>query len=175
MAAIDWIGTATGIVGAVTGIAGAVTGAISLHKTTQLKAIELRLKLKTGLLDARHALESLPGLIEQSIGSRAHVHSASGLYQSSGQKLWMDEAEADRKQIAQLEAEMPEASAEYESLNAAGLETELVRIHGLNARIAGLVSKYSAALEEDADAGKEIARTARAAASATLRRPGDGA
>jgi hypothetical protein len=144
------IGTVTGIIGAITGSAGCITGWISLRRSQQIKALDLRLDLRKQVSDVRVEVEALPSLLERARASRRTVRAAMGWgQQSGGNVIWKDELENDLKIVQALARELPEAKETYQRSKPQELENKLVEAHALAAKAAHLRNKYETALASD--------------------------
>src|ERR1039457_3731066 len=112
---LSYVGAITGIIGALTGIAGAVMGYVSYRRSTQLKALDLRLELRKSAADIRGTLVGLPNLFERAKKSRLAVTATTG--QSGANEQWLRELEADLSSFEGLEAIFPAAPDDYMSLS----------------------------------------------------------
>src|SRR5712691_6830653 len=148
MSASDWLS----YVAAVTGIAGAVMGGISLRRTVQFKAQDLRLEVRKADADTRGAFEELANLFEKAQRSRVALTAATG--QTGALEQWRRDLEVDRGALQALQATLPAAPDDYRGLTPAGLEEKLVELHRLRLKAKVLVEKYQASLAAD-DRGRE--------------------
>jgi hypothetical protein len=157
----------TGIVGAVTGIFGAVVGYLGYRRSSQIKALDLRIKVRKQISDAHASLGTVRRLMDDATGSRRSVLSAGGRLNSGVSAAWESMIGADKVEVDNLAASIPSEDANYTSLSAEQLEAELVAAHGLNKKLGALVDKYRDKLAED-----EVAR--RQSAQAQANRVNDG-
>lgn len=171
MADLDWInysGVVTGAIGALTGIAGALMGVVSLRRTGQIKALDLRLELRKASADLCHHFRGLRELIDEANRSRVGVlatregttwrNRVQGRNIPSAQDVWADQVDTDRAKVGELEALMPDTKAGYAGLPHETLETKLVEVHSLQTQVSALAEKYKAALARDDNTRREIAR-----------------
>ncbi|KXU89128.1 hypothetical protein CI15_08755 [Paraburkholderia monticola] len=173
MADLDWInysGVVTGATGALTGIAGAIMGVVSIRRTTQIKALDLRLELRKASADLCHLFRGLRELIDEADRSRVRVLDVTGgttrrnratgrdIIVPSARDVWSDQVNADRAKVGELEALMPDTKAGYAGLPHETLETKLVEVHSLQTQVSALAEKYKAALAKDDNTRREIAR-----------------
>jgi porphobilinogen deaminase len=146
---LTYLGAVTGVIGTFTGIAGAVMGYISYRRSSQLKALDLRLELRKQQGDVEEALRDLPALLESDHQSRIAVASATGLLRTGATEAWKQQLETDRSAIAALTTQPKSPNNEYASLTHSMLEDRLVELHRLRSTVNQYVDKYRAAIAAD--------------------------
>ena len=153
---VSYIGIVTGIIGAITGIAGAMMGFISYRRTENLKTLDLRLELRRAESDARTQLTVIRTLLERANKSRMAVASATGKIGSGAMVIWKSEFEADMAEFTKLLTSIPEEENSYSDLHHEELESRLVAVHTLRAKINQILDKYNSALAADDEERKQI-------------------
>ena len=79
---LAYTGAIAGIVGAITGVAGAILAALALHRTSQLKALDLRLELRRTESTLQSDIHDLIPLMESAKTSRTRLAAAQLCYHS---------------------------------------------------------------------------------------------
>ena len=151
------INDVTGIIGAITGPAALVLAWISYRRSQQVKALDLRVELRKQASDVRAAVLELADLLERSRASRIAVLAAMGALQSGGFETWKAELESDLYTAQALARELPNADEAYHRLKHQDLETKLVKVHAIAAKVTRLRNKYLRALAYDDKQREHIA------------------
>lgn len=149
---INWtsyIPTVSGIVGAITGIAGAIMGFLGYRRSTQIKALDLRLELRKADNEVIASIERLGELLPYADRSRRAVAAATGGLNSGAMELWKQSFEADAATLAELQRSQPASDATYPGLSPEELESKLVQVHRLQGRADAIRDKYEGALQQD--------------------------
>jgi hypothetical protein len=146
----------TSYVAMVTGIAGAIMGFVGYRRSTQIKALDLRLELRKADADLIAAIRKLEELLPYADKSRRAVAAATSGVDSGAMVLWKQGLEADSATLAKIKAEQPDGKATYAGLKPEELESSLVRVHRLQGAAAALLSKYNGALESDDEQRRQI-------------------
>lgn len=158
----SYVGMATGIIGSFTGIAGAIMGYVSYKRSNSLKSLDMRLELKKAVNNIQANLSQTGILIEKANESRIAVAAAKGMSGSGAMVKWKQNVQSDKEDLMKLFGSAPKLDEKYEDLPPKDLESELVKVHRLQAQVDELKKKYEAALEADADDRKHIREDARA-------------
>ena len=145
-----------GIVGTLTGIAGSIMGYISLKRSAQIKALDLRIELKRAEANVRSKHQSLRQLMNQANASRRKVASAKGLFSSSFMDKWNAELEADGKACEQLKTELANEPTDYDCLSSKELESKLIACHKTELKIQSLLDKYQASIANDSEQARQL-------------------
>lgn len=142
MTANDWstyIGVIGGSIGTLTGVGGFVLSIFTFRRTAKLKALDLRLELRSCERQLRSDARELMNLLRSAQAQRLQDFAHRGMRQSSAQAQWLatwkdDHAHAESivKQVAALDAAGSGAQANLESkLNAArDLQHQLTTLSG---------------------------------------------
>ncbi len=146
---LSYVGAVTGVVGTLTGIAGAVMGYISYRRSSQLKALDLRLELRKLEADTDQGLRDLPNLLNNAKVSRLAVAAATGRLLTGWIEGWKQQCEADLSAVCDLQATFHYSADEYTKLTHFELETKLVEIHCLHRKVEQYAEKYRAELAAD--------------------------
>ncbi len=131
-------------VGMATGIAGAVMGFLAYRRSTQIKALDLRLELRKADDDLIATFENLDKLLSYANKSRERVAAATGGLDSGAMVLWKQELVADTKKLDELKAKHED------------LESKLVDVHRMQGAADALLGKYKSALASDDERRKEL-------------------
>jgi len=143
-------------VGMATGIAGAVMGFLAYRRSTQIKALDLRLELRKADDDLIATFENLDKLLSYANKSRERVAAATGGLDSGAMVLWKQELVADTKKLDELKAKQPSKDATYNGLKPEDLESKLVDVHRMQGAADALLGKYKSALASDDERRKEL-------------------
>jgi len=144
MPAPDWVT----YVGGACGIVGAVTGIVSYRRVSRLKALDLRLELRTLESETEELLRTLPKLLMKAKGSRLAIASAKGL-NDSNLELWKNEQAVDFLAVTDLQAKFLPSADGYKTLTHGKLEDKLVEMRRLKATAQRYADKYQTDLEAD--------------------------
>ena len=82
------VGMGTGIIGAITGVAGAIMGYISYKKSSQNKALDLRLELKRAVANINSDFKILHEQMIDGDKSRMKVSAAIGTLKYGNMVMW---------------------------------------------------------------------------------------
>jgi hypothetical protein len=154
---MDWLiyfGAITGTIGAITGITGAIVAGRAHRFTKQVKAQDLRMQLRTALVEYRLIVEALPPLIEYVSQSRQRVMSAKG--GGGNLHLWLEQQTKDLAAARTLEMGLPNSATTYYDLDPQALEDKIVALHRQRIEADRLKSKYEAELAADEKARAAI-------------------
>ena len=146
---LTYVGVVTGIVGTITAIAGAVMGYVSYRRISRLKALDLRLELRTREADIREALGGLPQLLNKANDSRFAVAAAIGTLRTGAMEVWKEQVKADLTAVRELENGLHRSNDNYARLTHRELEDKLVDAHRLLAVVNQYAEKYRAELAAD--------------------------
>jgi len=146
---LTYVGAITGIVGAITGIAGAVMGYVGYRRSSQLKALDLRLELRKSESDVGDLLRALPELVGTAKQSRLAVATANGSANTGAMEAWNGQIEGDLSAISGLHSTLAVPADEHASLTPFQLESKLVEVHALHAKARQFEQKYRGALAAD--------------------------
>lgn len=135
--------------GIVTGIAGTIMGCISLRRTDQFKALDLRLELKKEQATLLADVEDLRTLLDKAKNSHTRLASAVGSYQSGGTKHWLDCWSKDCEVTEVLRQEIIVFQTDCSALGHNALETQLVTAHILRRKVEKLRDQYRESLLAD--------------------------
>jgi hypothetical protein len=166
---LSYAGVVTGLIGAVTGIAGSVMGYIAYRRSEELKALDLRLELRKSENDVHSAIKELPATLEQAKKSREAVASANGGLGSGALAKWLGEWDEDFAEVKKLETQLPSDNPDYTTLDHIELETKLITIYALNAKVSKLQEKYNSMLAADDTEREQIRADIRIRTQANLR------
>jgi hypothetical protein len=158
----DNVGAIAGAIGAVAGIYGAIMGYLANKHANSIKALDLRLELRTRLSDAHALVVSLKALLDSANTSRMAVLSAVGLYNSGVKMAWDQAIYDDRLEIDRLAGTLRSEQHDFSKSTNEQLETELVAIHGKKRDLEVIEARYRAALTDDDTRRQEIRQQAAA-------------
>ena len=156
---LSYAGAITGAIGAVTGISGSVMGYVSLRRSGQMKALDLRLQLRKDVNELRNIIGVLAPSMASADQSRKAVLSARGMFQSSIKDQWSKELESDSAVLQVLMESVPDGDASFDALTPVELEAKLIEVHNTHTSAARLHDKYRATLASD-DRDREHIRAA---------------
>lgn len=146
---LSYIGAITGVIGTITGIAGAVMGYLSYRKTSEIKALELRLEImKTGV-EVFQKAEDLAGLLARAKRSRNAVASAMGTYKSGAHEKWVRQHTADEESLDSINESVDQLNVDYSKAPLRELEKAIGEIHGLRTMVMGITERYVGFIAED--------------------------
>jgi len=160
----------SGLVGAVTGIAALVVSVISLRRSSQSKALDLRLELRKAVSDLRADADALQPQMAFAKKSHTRVAAATGRHGSGAFQKWEAEWESDAAAVTALLAELPSGAESFASLAISELEARHVSVHALQRRVAKIQEKYLASLAADDRDRDHIRQDVRAETQARSRR-----
>lgn len=160
---LPYVGVVTGVTGMLTGVAGMVISIANYRRVSRMKALDLRVELRTLSNAARATLDGLPDLIGRAEESRSRALTPLGGGPGSGaHAMWKNACTADREAVEGLRAQLPEQGEDFPTLSPVELESKLVDMRGLNAKVIGLRDRYDNALAAD-DKTREQTRAENAA------------
>jgi hypothetical protein len=165
---LSYAGVITGVIGAVTGIAGSVMGYIAYRRSEELKALDLRLELRKSENDVHSAIKEIPAILEQAKKSRQAIASANGSLGSGALAKWLGEWDKDFAELKKLEAQLPLDCPDYTTLDHMELETKLIDIYALHAKVSKLQEKYNSMLAADDREREQIRADLRIRSQANL-------
>jgi len=160
MSETSWLaytGAVAGIIGAITGIAGAVTGYYALRRTSELKALDLRVDLRRTESTLRVDIQDLVPLLERAKRSRTRLAAAQGRYRSGAISQWLVEWDADLAEANSLVSGSSVLDVDCTDFAEANLELRLLAVHRLRDQVTRLSKKYIDAIAED-DRGRDHLR-----------------
>lgn len=152
----------TSYVAMATGIAGAILGFLGYWRSTQVKALDLRLELRKADTELIASIAKLEELLPYADQSRRRVAAATGGLNSGAMVLWKQDLEADAKKLVEIKAQQPSAEATYSWLSPEELESRLVNVHRLQGTANAILNKYKRALEADDEQRKQVREDLRA-------------
>ena len=153
---LPYVGPVTGVIGMLTGVTGMVISIANYRRVSRMKALDLRLELRTLSNATRAILDGLPELIATANGSRTAVLAAMGGGGSGAHKHWQESCATDREEGETLRAQLPNLSDDFSTFSPVQLEWKLVGMRGLNGKAMGLRDKYHAALAADDRSREQI-------------------
>src|SRR5882762_1641229 len=154
---LPYVGVATGVVGMITGVTGMVISIANYRWVSRMKALDLRLELRTTSNATRSTVEGLPGLIASADESRQRVAAATGGGIQSGNYIhWKNTCTADIAEVEALRARLPESGDDFHTLSPAELESKLVDVPALRDEATSLRDKYNTAFAADDKSREEI-------------------
>jgi type IV pilus biogenesis protein CpaD/CtpE len=124
-------------------------GYVSYRRSTQLKALDLRLELRKRESDVGDLLRVLPELADTAKQSRLAVAAANGSLNTGAMEAWKAQIEVDLSAISILRSTLVVPVDGHASLTPFQLETKLVEVHALHAKARQFDEKYRAALVAD--------------------------
>jgi len=151
---LAYIGAIAGVIGAITGIAGAVVAVLALRRTSELKALDLRLELRRTESTLRSDIEDLIPLLGLAKKSRTRLAAAQGNFHSGATTDWQSQWDADLAEAKQLVGGASALDIDCSSFSQAELEARLVTVHKLQRQVTQLSGKYQSSLAAD-DSGRE--------------------
>jgi hypothetical protein len=147
---LPYVGVVTGAVGMITGVTGMVISIANYRRVSRMKALDLRLELRTISNATRATLDGLPDLIGRAEESRNRALTPVGHGPGSGAHiLWTTACTADREAVEALRARLPDAGEDFSTLSPVELASKLLDMRDLNAKGMGLRDKYNNALAAD--------------------------
>lgn len=158
----SYVGMGSGIIGAITGVAGAIMGYISYKKSSQNKALDLRLELKRSVANINSDFKILHGQMIDGDKSRMRVSAAIGTLGSGNMVRWKQELEADQATSKAIEKELPSENLNYDILDPKSLEEKLIETHKTHQKITILSQKYREAMKWDDEQRRNIQENMRA-------------
>lgn len=154
------IGIATGAVGTLTGIAGCIMGYLSLRRTGEIKALELRLELVKAAADVFHKLDSVGDLLARAKKSRDAVAAATGMYHSGAREQWQRQNDADHESLGVLNDDFDELNVDFSRHDMRELEKALSGMYALRTFLDGIAERNLQSIAED-DRMRETIRAQR--------------
>jgi hypothetical protein len=138
------------------GVGGGLLGLIAYLNSRQMKALELRVQLRTRRLDFSHLVDQVGPLMASALQSRRNVNAAIGLSRSGAEKIFTDEHAQDLNEMTTLVNEKSKPALNYRKLSFEELEGHLVDLHAMLSRAEILKSKYKATLAADDKSREQI-------------------
>ncbi|MGY5453204.1 hypothetical protein ACVFI8_20005 [Agarivorans sp. MS3-6] len=145
----SYVGMVTGIVGSIAGITGAIVASLSLKKTREIKALDLRLTLKKNVNEFRSLLIETEELLPKIDNSRKRVFSATGKLGSGERKKWEMDFEKDTDSLEVISNTFQRAEKDLDTESYNGLEHKLDSLNQLKYRLDSIYKKYSDAYQDD--------------------------
>ena len=153
MADSSWLsifGAVTGAIGALSGSIGALLGYRGYRRAQDVKALDLRLKLRKDVSDARALVARLQNLLPEARKSREGALAAAGIVGGRRWDLWLQELNADLGTVGSLHLELHRSHNDHgATTDHAQLESSLVSIHRFTGRANQLREKYEGELKKD--------------------------
>lgn len=116
----------------------------------------LRLELRKAVAEAHIEAEEAVELIRKCHQSRIAVLAARGLARSGAMEVWKGQTATDAKAVGALKRELPNETQDFSQLPTSELETQLVNVHRIQARIAQGWDKYKRELDLDDESRRDI-------------------
>ncbi len=114
-----------------------------------MKALDLRLQLRIEAGNLSVIAGTLTDLMRKANQSRLNMLSAQGLGRSGHQDSWEQEYTDDLIAAQAMMATIAKLPVSYLNLDISELESMLVEIHSLNARVLNMKAKYDSTLAAD--------------------------
>jgi hypothetical protein len=121
-----------------------------------MKALDLRLQLRTEAGNLNAIAETLVDLMRKANQSRSHVMAARGMGGSGNRLAWDQEYTDDMVAAQAMITDLAKLPVSYSNLKISELESVLVAIHSLKPRIMNMKGKYDSALAADDRAREQI-------------------
>ena len=140
----------------ITGVTGAIIGCISYRKSSQNKALDLRLELKRAIAKINSDFKIL---LEQMIDgdkSRKRLSAARGRLKSVNTLKWKEELKADQATVKAIGKALPAENSNYDILDPKSLEEKLIETHKIHHKITILSQKYREAMKLDDEQRRNI-------------------
>jgi hypothetical protein len=118
------------------------------RRSIHVKALELRIALRTAGNALRANIESLPKLLKDAKQSRERVMAATDGALSGAMQAWNNEWQADWAAFETLKGEIPE-NTDYAGFWDTELEEKLVAVDAWSIRANALKKKYDASFAKD--------------------------
>ena len=148
----NWLiytGAITGVIGAVTGVAGAVLAFFAFRRTSQLKALDLRLELRRTEATLQLEIFNLVPLLEHAKLSHTRLAAAQGSFHSGATKHWISEWDSDILEANALTDGASVLDADCIKLTQPQLVARLINVHKLQGQVSQLSDKYKKSLAAD--------------------------
>jgi hypothetical protein len=133
----------------VVAVGGGILGFIAYRNSREMKALELRVQLRTRHHDFAQLVDHIRPLMASALQSRRNVNAAIGLSRNGQETAFLDEHADALDEWALLADEKSKPAPNYRKLNFGELEARLVDLHALLLRAESLKSKYKATLAAD--------------------------
>lgn len=146
---LSYIGAITGAIGAVTGIAGSIMGYVGLRRTSEIKALELRLELAKAAADVFQKIDSVGDLLGRAKKSRDAVAAATGAYHSGARQQWQSQFEADHESLETINESFDELNVDFSQFSMRELEKTISELYGLRTFLDGIAQRNAQLLAED--------------------------
>ena len=130
------------MIGAVSGLMGTVMGYVSIRRTRELKATDLRIDLRKAANSLSALSAELPALLNSAKLSREAAP-------MSPMGAWTDGMTADLETAKQIESDLPPKLLSLERVSHAELENRIVAVHRLSLAAQAVKEKYEASMQRD--------------------------
>jgi len=154
---LAYTGAIAGIIGAITGVTGSFLAFFALRRTSQLKALDLRLELRRIEATLQSEIINLIPLLERAKASRTNLAAAQGSFHSGAIRHWLYEWDADLIDARTLTEGASALDADCVKFSQSQLEARLITVHKLQGQVSQLSGKYRDYLAAD-DTGREQLR-----------------
>lgn len=151
---LAYIGAIGGLIGALTGIGGLVLAILAFRRTGQIKALDLRLELRSCERLLRSDANDIVHLMEGAKTSHTRLGAAQGTYHSGATQHWLAEWATDLASANSLVAQVTALGTTGNTASQRELETRLNAVQDLQHQLTKLVRKYQDELAKD-DVGRE--------------------
>lgn len=148
-----YLGAITGVIGTVSGVAGAFFAFKALHRTGELKELDLRLELRRTEATLQAEIRSLGPLLETAKQSRKRLAAAQGNYHSGATAHWLSDWSTDQAEANALLADASVLDIDCSQFTQAQLESRLIAVHRLRNEVLRLSMKYHDSIAND-DVGR---------------------
>ncbi len=133
-----------------TSVLALIVASMAYRRANVAKARDLRIQLGKAVVEVRHIIDGLPGLIQRAKLSREHTFAAAGRPGSGAMQAWEEQCNADMKKVDALEDTLPSSDNDRARItDHAELEDRLVSAHDLTVKANDMQVKYERELADD--------------------------
>jgi hypothetical protein len=144
-----------GYVGPTCGVIGLIVSIISYRRISKIKALDLRLELRTLRNQTYLTLNELPDLIRYAQGQRCETASFVGLMGSGWIERAKEEAAKDLHTVQQLKHQRSSSTEDESRLDPHALAARLIEERGIHATVTRCAEKYAGWLKHDLEMSRE--------------------
>ena len=144
---MNW-GDALSVIGGVTGVAGVVVAILAYKRTTEAKAIDLRLEFGRSVESVRQELISLRILVKQADSTKNATAAMLGALKSGMMAAWSQQVKSDNETINALSSELELIEKTRLGSSFGVLTSVITRVYAIQATVKRVRERYERSVAE---------------------------
>ena len=143
------LGTVLGSIATITAFASLVVSIKNYIRISEMKSLDLRIKLQESLYDLDLARKGIEAFLDSVNSSRKAVMAAMGRWSGGAGDIWRKQLDEDKVALQELLVRAPKNVGGYDKLSPSELETQLIAVHRYIGELKKVREKYQRCLDED--------------------------